>query len=226
MQQKPAWKAPPCVCLSVHTHPLWKPTLVLNQQRSRHSSTLAYEYSYFFPLVIHKVPTITLNQCDNKRLKKNSSQVMPTSLLHLEQVMTHHSYNDQTAPLGVCRPSQEQLTCIQWQDCDSSHLLSQQPSRTVINVATAKRWNMMNEGSHFFFQSTDLQRPPSSTGMRKNKKGAGLWERLVIFQLWLHCRYHMLYCCKMTVFLTLTACLSLGSSPLFSLSLFGHTKAH
>lgn len=132
---------------------------------------------------------------------------MPISLWHLEQVMTHQSYSGHISLLCMACPLTGTTDLYPLAECDSVHLFSQQYSSTVTNVAIQKKWNMMNEESPILFQSTDLQRPLSSTGM--TKKGAGVWDRLVIFLFWLHCRYRMLYCCKMTVYLILTASLSL-----------------
>lgn len=133
---------------------------------------------------------------------------MPISLWHLEQVMTHQSYSGHISLLCMACPLTGTTDLYPLAECDSVHLFSQQYSSTVTNVAIQKKWNMMNEESPILFQSTDLQRPLSSTGM--TKKGAGVWDRLVIFLFWLHCRYRMLYCCKMTVYLILTASLSLS----------------
>lgn len=143
---------------------------------------------------------------------------MPISLWHLEQVMTHQSYSGHISLLCMACPLTGTTDLYPLAECYSVHLFSQQYSSTVTNVAIQKKWNMMNEESPILFQSTDLQRPLSSTGMRK--KGAGVWDRLVIFLFWLHCRYRMLYCCKMTVYLILTASLSLFFSFSVSCCLF------
>lgn len=70
MQQKPAWKAPPCVA-SLCTHINCGNQLLSLVDSAHGTEAQMYsEYIYFPPpLVIYKVLTITVNQCDNTRLK-------------------------------------------------------------------------------------------------------------------------------------------------------------
>ena len=61
MQQKPAWKAPPCVCLSSSVED--KVLSLIN------SSTLRFWMIPPPPLVIHKIPAIAMNRWYNTVIK-------------------------------------------------------------------------------------------------------------------------------------------------------------
>lgn len=69
MQQKPAWKAPPCARLCLHTHINCGAQLLYLISCARSTvAHLHYEYNYL-PIIIHKVPTITISRFDNAILK-------------------------------------------------------------------------------------------------------------------------------------------------------------